>query len=153
MNSSDSSSPSFLPSRSATGAWSIGCDLTSVERISSILASQGKRFCERVLTEIELKEFQRRTEKSETFGARYLATRFAAKEALSKALGTGIGQNFGFHDVSVVNEPNGKPVFLPSAKLEAMLHSMGAQALVSISDEGSLAMCTVLLSPIEKEQR
>ena len=86
----------------------IGLDITEIERIKSIHAKT-RKFEERILTEKE------RVQSNELSGARqleYLAGRFAAKEAFSKALGTGIGKDCSFQDIEILKEPSGKPILI-----------------------------------------
>lgn len=85
----------------------IGTDICETGRIKEIIQKKyAHRFISRVLTDKELNVFQSLSENRQV---EYLAGRFAIKEAISKALGTGIGEQFGFHDVSIINEPTGKP--------------------------------------------
>ena len=84
----------------------IGLDITEIIRIKSI-QSKTNKFVERVLT---VKERVQWNELSETRQIEYLAGRFAAKEAFSKALGTGIGKDCSFQDIEILKEPSGKPV-------------------------------------------
>lgn len=84
----------------------IGLDIVEIERIQKISSSQLK-FAERILTEYEQAIY------SNLSGGRqleYLAGRFAAKEAFSKALGTGIGKEVSFHDIEIKNDNRGKPI-------------------------------------------
>ncbi len=83
--------------------------------------------------------------------AAYCAKRFAAKEAFAKALGTGIGRVVGFQDLSVRNNENGKPHFIPSEKLRLYLLEKGInQAHLSISDESQNAVAFVILETSNK---
>lgn len=82
----------------------IGVDIAETARVEKLNAKYGQRFAERILTADELFEFDRRKRSSS-----YLATRFAAKEAVAKALGTGIGAQFGFHSVQIDSDSQGKP--------------------------------------------
>ncbi|MEK3955024.1 holo-[acyl-carrier protein] synthase [Psychrobacillus psychrotolerans] len=84
----------------------IGLDITEIERIQSISAKT-RKFEERVLSE---KERVQLNELSGTRRIEYLAGRFAAKEAFSKARGTGIGKDCSFQDIEILKEPSGKPV-------------------------------------------
>ena len=84
----------------------IGLDITEIERIKSIQAKTHK-FEERILTD---KERVQSNELSKARQLEYLAGRFAAKEAFSKALGTGIGKDCSFQDIEILKEPSGKPI-------------------------------------------
>lgn len=84
----------------------IGLDIVEMQRIRKISTSQPK-FAERILTERELNIYRTLTGNRQV---EYLAGRFAAKEAFSKALGTGIGKEAGFQDIEVINDERGKPI-------------------------------------------
>ena len=84
----------------------IGLDIVEIQRIRKISTSQPK-FAERILTEVERKIYCKLSGDRQL---EYLAGRFAAKEAFSKALGTGIGKEVGFQDIEIVNDSRGKPV-------------------------------------------
>jgi len=81
----------------------VGIDITEVDRVAKLVERHGKRFLERVFTRRELEYCLGRKRQSE-----HLAARFAAKEAVSKALGTGIGARVGWRDIEVVRESVGR---------------------------------------------
>ncbi len=83
-----------------------GIDIVEIERIKKIFQRQ-KRFVDRVLTNTEKEKFFRLSESRQI---EFLAGRFAVKEAYSKAVGTGIGENLSFLDIEVLSDENGKPV-------------------------------------------
>ncbi len=119
----------------------VGTDLVRIERIRQVLERHGERFARRVLVESELQRFRQH-------GAphRFLAKRFAAKEALAKAFGTGIGRQVSFQDLEIARDPAGRPVVVASARLRAWMASRGWQTLhVSISDEDDLALAFAVL--------
>ena len=121
--------------------YGIGTDIVSIERVQEILKKNRDGFINRVLTEHEIALF---TNKAES--AAYCAKRFAAKEAFSKALGTGIGRVVSFQDLTVRNNENGKPYFMPSEKLRLYLQEKGIkQGRLSISDESLNALAFVVL--------
>ena len=123
----------------------VGTDLVSVKRIEDALFRYGDRFLHRILGESEVAEYAQSNQP-----ARFLAKRFAAKEAFSKAWGTGIGEAVGWHDVSVVHDARGKPMLAPSAALaEKFLQENIVAAHISLSDEDDHAMAFVVL---EKQQ-
>ena len=119
----------------------IGTDLCDVGRIERALERFGERFAERILVPSELERFRRHRKR-----AAYLAKRFAAKEAFSKALGTGIRFPVNWHGVWVRNLPSGKPVLEFSDPLKSLLahHGVGSSHL-SLTDEKGVAMATVIL--------
>ncbi len=119
----------------------IGVDIAETARVQKLVARFGARFARRILTDDELAEFERRPHP-----ASYLATRFAAKEAAAKALGTGIGEQFGFHSVQVEHDSQGKPVlqFLDNG-LELIARLKISNAMISLSDEKNYVVAMVVL--------
>jgi holo-[acyl-carrier protein] synthase len=116
-------------------------DIVEIGRIERALERFGERFARRVLCEPELKRFR-----SHRKPAAYLAKRFAAKEAFTKALGTGIRAPANWHGVWVKNLPSGKPVLEYSAALQSLLKTRGVtSAHLSLSDEKEMAFATVIL--------
>jgi len=118
----------------------IGTDLCEIRRIEQALERFGERFARRILVESELAVFQRRRLK-----AAYLAKRFAAKEAFSKALGTGIHFPVNWHNVWVVNDRSGKPLLEFSKPLAELLERRGIEKVhVSLTDEIGMACAFVI---------
>jgi holo-[acyl-carrier protein] synthase len=121
--------------------YGVGSDLVEIERIAGALERFGERFAKRILCEPELKRFQAHRQP-----ASYLAKRFAAKEAFTKALGTGIHAPANWHGVWVKNLPSGKPVLEYSEALKALLGRRKiVQSHLSLSDERGMALATVIL--------
>ncbi|WP_438952625.1 holo-ACP synthase [Porticoccus sp.] len=119
----------------------IGTDIVQVARISEALNRRGRDFAERILCPRELALFDRKPSP-----AAYLAKRFAAKEALSKALGTGIGK-VSWQDIETVNDSSGAPAFLLMGNAKKQLQKLGANhALLSLSDERDFAVAFVVLT-------
>jgi holo-[acyl-carrier protein] synthase len=119
----------------------IGTDLVEIHRIEKALARFGERFARRILVERELERFRRHKKP-----AAWLAKRFAAKEAFSKAMGTGIHFPVNWHNVSVENAPSGKPVLHFSDALAELMRGRGiSSAHVSLTDELTLACAFVVL--------
>ncbi|NOH81774.1 holo-ACP synthase [Vibrio sp. RE86] len=119
----------------------LGTDIAEIERVEKALARSGEAFAKRILTESELKTF---------FGlkqqGRFLAKRFAVKEAASKALGTGIAFGVSFQDFNVSNDEHGAPVLTLSNKALEIADQKGvAHVHLSISDERHYAVATVIL--------
>ena len=119
--------------------YGIGNDIVAVARIEQALARQGERFAQRVLSPTEWVEYLRRKAQSSTRSTLFVATRFAAKEALSKALGLGMRSPMGFHACSVLNDELGKPVLTFNPLLEAWMQERGLRAHISLSDETGYA--------------
>ncbi|MBR9789922.1 MAG: holo-ACP synthase [Vibrionaceae bacterium] len=119
----------------------LGTDIAEIERIEKALDRTGVSFAQRILCEEEILKFSQLKQKG-----RYLAKRFAAKEAASKALGTGIAKGVTFHDFCVTNDELGKPILSLSGKAEQIAQSLGVNHVhLSISDERHYAVATVIL--------
>lgn len=108
----------------------IGTDIVRVARLDQALARHGERFAKRVLAAAEWSSYAAATDK-----ARFLAKRFAAKEAFGKALGTGVAAPATLHAVWVAHDPLGKPLFAFAPPLAAYLEARGLAAHLSLSDE------------------
>ena len=126
----------------------IGSDLIDIRRIAKTLDRYGERFTQRVFTEIERTKSDRRRERAASS-----AKRFAAKEACSKALGTGISRGGFWREMGVVNLPGGKPTMELSGKARARLEGMtpsGMKALVhlTITDDYPLAQAFVIIEAV-----
>ena len=127
----------------------IGSDLIDIRRIEKTLANFGARFIERVFTETERAKAERRPR---TRAATY-AKRFAAKEACSKALGTGFRLGVHFRDIGVINLPGGRPTLALTGGAarrlaELIPPGMTAQIDISITDEPPMAQVIVIISAI-----
>jgi len=85
----------------------IGNDVIDIRRIEETLESFGERFIQRIFTEIEIRKSEKRAQRAASY-----AKRFAAKEACSKALGTGFRASVFWRDMGVVNEPSGRPTMV-----------------------------------------
>lgn len=121
--------------------YGVGTDLIEVQRVARVLERYGERFAQRILCEPELKRFRAHRQP-----VAYLAKRFAAKEAFTKALGTGIHAPANWHGVWVSNLRSGKPVLEYSPALAALLEKRGiTRSHVSITDERGMAAATVIL--------
>jgi holo-[acyl-carrier protein] synthase len=124
----------------------IGSDLCRIDRIEKTLARFGERFEKRIFTEIERARANRRPQlKADTY-----AKRFAAKEACSKALGTGFRQGVAWRDMGVVNLPSGRPTLQLSGaakqKLDALTPTgFEADIHLSLTDDHPYAMAFVVI--------
>jgi holo-[acyl-carrier protein] synthase len=125
--------------------YGVGTDLVDIKRVEKILSKNRDGFVRRVLSEHEQALFANKAD-----SAAYCAKRFAAKEAFAKALGTGIGKTVSFQDLTVRNNEDGKPHFIPSEKLRQYLVEKNIkQAHLSISDESQTAIAFVILEKFE----
>jgi len=121
--------------------YGVGTDVVEIGRIEKALERFGQRFAKRILCEPELKRFAAHRQP-----AAYLAKRFAAKEAFTKALGTGIHAPANWHGVWVRNLASGKPVLEFSDKLTKLLEQRKIlHSHLSLTDERGVAMATVIL--------
>ena len=119
----------------------IGTDLCEIGRVQRALDRHGERFARKILVDLELDRFRRHRKP-----AAYLAKRFAAKEAFSKAMGTGIHFPVNWQNVSVENGRSGRPMLQFSASLDALLRGRGIIAThLSLSDEVGMACAFVVL--------
>jgi holo-[acyl-carrier protein] synthase len=128
----------------------IGSDICDIRRIEKVIANHGDRFIERVFTELERAKAMRRTE---AIRAATFAKRFAAKEAASKALGTGFRRGVFMSDLGVVNLPSGQPTLRMTGGAAARLAAItppGMQAAVALTmtDEYPYAFAQVIISAI-----
>ncbi len=120
----------------------IGTDITSVKRIAAVFGKYGERFVKRILTSEEIDSYNSRVNK-----IHYLAKRFAAKEAVAKALGTGIKRGVFWRNITVINQPSGAPFIVLREEALARYHQLGAKSsFVSISDEQEYAIAFVIFS-------
>ena len=123
----------------------IGTDITDLSRVRRILdGSAGERFIARVLTDTEIALLAQRREveaNSKVRSTEFVAGRFAAKEAVSKALGTGIGESIGFRDIDIIPDAKGKPECRLSDQAIARLGLRpGERIHVSISHNDQIAV-------------
>jgi holo-[acyl-carrier protein] synthase len=130
----------------------IGSDITDIRRIAGSLDRYGERFIKRIFTDIEQAKAEGRRERVATY-----AKRFAAKEACSKALGTGMSHGVFWRDMGVVNLPGGKPTIRltggAASRLQAMLPP-GHRAVIhlTITDDHPIAQAFVIIEALPVEQ-
>jgi holo-[acyl-carrier protein] synthase len=127
----------------------IGSDLVDIRRIEKVLERHGERFIQRIFTDIERAKAERRAARIDTY-----AKRFAAKEACSKALGTGFRRGVFFRDMGVVNLPSGRPTMQLTGGALAQLQRITpagyeARIDVSLTDEYPLAQALVVISAVQ----
>jgi holo-[acyl-carrier protein] synthase len=125
--------------------YGIGTDLCDVRRIQATLDRRGDRFAERVLGPNELRVFHARRERAQARGVRFLATRFSAKEAFSKAIGLGIRGPMCWRACEILNEPSGKPFIRLSGALATWFDARGLVAHVTVTDETDFAASFVVV--------
>jgi len=123
----------------------IGVDILNVHRIERVFARYGERFLRRILGPQEIEKFRRRHSRDPRRGIRFLASRFAAKEAFSKAIGLGMHHPMSWSRAQILNEPSGKPVMRLSGALETWFESRFGRAHVSITDEADAVVAFVIV--------
>ena len=125
--------------------YGIGTDICDIRRISASLERRGERFAQKILAAGELATWQQRSARWPQRGLRFLATRFAAKEAFSKAIGLGMHEPMMWRRCEVVTLPGGAPGVRLHGALAAWFEQRWLRALLSLSDEGdyAVAMCVV----------
>ncbi len=118
----------------------IGTDIVDVERIAGLWQRQGQRFAERLLSSAELVELS-----DKAYPERFLAKRWAAKEAISKALGTGISQGVSFSDMTIGHTELGQPTVVLEGGALRHAQKLGIESWhLSISDEKNHAVAFVI---------
>lgn len=125
--------------------YGIGTDILQISRLAAVMERQGERFAERVLGPEEMVQYHKRSARLPERGLRYLATRFAAKEALSKALGLGMRTPMQWRLAQTLNLPSGKPGIVPSGVLKEHMDRLGLSAHVTITDEIDYAVAFVVV--------
>jgi holo-[acyl-carrier protein] synthase len=125
--------------------YGIGTDICQISRIQQALARHGERFAEKILGPQEMQKFHARRAANAVRGLRFLATRFAAKEAFSKAIGLGLRMPMTWRAAQMLNAPSGKPMIVCSGALEQFMQEHGLSAQVTISDEADYAVAFVIV--------
>lgn len=121
--------------------YGIGTDIVEVSRIEDSISQFGDAFAKRILADSEMQSYL-----ASSIKPRFLAKRFAAKEAFSKALGTGLRAPCTFQNIAISHDHLGKPMLLLALELQAFLDSKQInQTHISISDERNLAAAFVVL--------
>ncbi len=126
--------------------YGIGTDIVQISRVRAALERSGERFAEKILGPEELKKYHARKAKNEVRGLRFLATRFSAKEAFSKAIGLGMRMPMTWRSAQMLNAPSGKPVIVCSGALEEFMRTNRLNAQVTISDEADYGVAFVIVT-------
>jgi holo-[acyl-carrier protein] synthase len=125
--------------------YGIGTDVCDIRRMQATVQRRGVRFAQRVLGADELRVYQARSERTPARGLRYLATRFSAKEAFSKAIGLGIRWPMTWRHCQILNEPSGQPVLHLSGELAQWFAARGLMGHVTVTDETDYAASFVVV--------
>ena len=125
--------------------YGIGTDICDVRRIAASVERHGERFAEKVLAEGELATWRMRTGRWPERGLRYLATRFSAKEAFSKAIGLGMRMPMTWRACEVAKLASGQPVIVLHGALKDWFEARGLTAHINVTDESDYAasVCVV----------
>jgi holo-[acyl-carrier protein] synthase len=126
--------------------YGIGTDIVQISRVEAALARNGERFAEKILGPEELVKYHARRAKNEVRGLRFLATRFSAKEAFSKAIGLGMRMPMTWRSAQMLNAPSGKPTIVCSGVLEEFMQKNRLSAQVTISDEADYGVAFVIVT-------
>jgi holo-[acyl-carrier-protein] synthase len=125
--------------------YGIGTDICDVRRIRASLERHGERFARKVLSDGEFATWQARTARWPERGLRYLATRFSAKEAFSKAVGLGMRMPMTWRSCEVAKLPSGQPIIVLHGELKAWFEARGLTAHVTVTDETDYAASFVVV--------
>ena len=119
--------------------YGIGTDICDIRRIRASIERHGDRFAEKVLTEQELKVWRARSARWPERGIKYLATRFSAKEAFSKAVGLGMTMPMTWRNCEIANLPSGQPTIVLHGAMKAWFEVKGLSAHITMTDESEYA--------------
>jgi holo-[acyl-carrier protein] synthase len=125
--------------------YGLGTDICDVRRIRDSLARHGERFAGKILSDRELATWRARSARWPERGVRYLATRFSAKEAFSKAIGLGMRMPMSWRLCEVGKLPSGQPVIVLHGGLKEWFDARGLTAHVSVTDETDYAASFVVV--------
>ncbi len=119
--------------------YGIGTDICDVRRVRLSLGRYGERFARRILSDSEYATWVARSQRWPERGVKYLATRFSAKEAFSKAIGLGMRSPMSWHACEIANLPSGKPFVILHGSLAEWFAARQLTAHVSVTDESDYA--------------
>ncbi|HOB92542.1 MAG TPA: holo-ACP synthase [Aquabacterium sp.] len=123
----------------------IGTDICDIRRLRATLERRGDRFAEKVLGPAELQVFHVRRARAEVRGIAFLATRFSAKEAFSKAIGMGMRMPMTWRACEILNHPSGAPYIRLHGALADWFSERGLRAHVTVTDETDYAATFVVV--------
>ena len=125
--------------------YGIGTDICDIRRIRTSLDKHGERFAQKVLSDAEMQTYRARSERWPERGVRYVATRFSAKEAFSKAIGMGMRMPMTWRLCEVAKLPSGQPTIVLHGVLKEWFEAKDLTAHVSVSDESDYATSYVIV--------
>jgi holo-[acyl-carrier protein] synthase len=119
--------------------YGIGTDVCDIRRIRASLERHGDRFAQKILSDAEFATFKARGKRWPDRAVNYLATRFSAKEAFSKAIGLGMRTPMTWRHCEIAKAPSGKPEIVLHGELKAWFEARGLAAHVTVTDETDYA--------------
>ena len=119
--------------------YGIGTDICDIRRIRASLARHGERFAAKILSDAELKVYRSRSQRWPERGIRFVATRFSAKEAFSKAVGLGMRMPMTWRLCEIGKLPSGQPVIVLHGVLKDWFEAKGLKAHITVTDESEYA--------------
>lgn len=131
--------------------YGIGTDICDVRRIRASVERHGDRFAHKILSEAEFATWKERSARWPERGIRYLATRFSAKEAFSKAIGLGMTLPMTWRWCEIAKLPSGKPIIVLHGGLKDWFESRHLTALVTVTDETDYAASFCIVEVNEKK--
>lgn len=132
--------------------YGIGTDICDVRRIRDSLARHGERFAKKILSDAELVTWRARSQRRPERGVSYLATRFSAKEAFSKAIGLGMHMPMTWRRCEVGTLPSGQPTIVLHGELKTWFEAKGLIAHVSLTDETDYAASFCVVEYLDKNR-
>jgi holo-[acyl-carrier protein] synthase len=126
----------------------IGTDICDVRRMRASLERHGERFARKILSDGELATWQARSARWPDRGIKYLATRFSAKEAFSKAIGLGLHLPMRWSDCEITNASSGKPEIVLHGALKTWFEARQLSVHVSVTDETDYAASFVVVEHV-----
>ena len=115
--------------------YGIGTDICDIRRIRASLARHGERFAAKVLSDGEMKMYRARSQRWPERGIRFVATRFSAKEAFSKAVGLGMRMPMTWRHCEIGKLPSGQPTIVLHGELKTWFEAKGLSAHITVTDE------------------
>ena len=130
--------------------YGIGTDICDVRRIRTSIERHGDRFAQKILSEAEFATWKQRSTRWPERGMRYLATRFSAKEAFSKAVGMGMRMPMTWRHCEIAKAPSGKPEIVLHGALKVWFDTHRLSAHVTVTDETNYAVSFVVVEQADK---
>jgi holo-[acyl-carrier-protein] synthase len=115
--------------------YGIGTDICDIRRIRASLERHGERFAAKVLSDGEMKTYRARSQRWPERGIRFVATRFSAKEAFSKAVGLGMRMPMTWRHCEIAKLPSGQPTIVLHGELKTWFEAKGLSAHITVTDE------------------